>query len=1361
MKKRLLSALLSLGMVLTMVPMAFAAEDESNGNSDISAQAATELPEVVNGVITLQQDVTLNNTLTVEDNDDITLNLNGRTLTLNGLEAVQDVAYDEADISNSVAGIINKGTLTVQNGTLSSTANACMIINSGNLSLEADVDLKKSGAGNAIDNLGGTVTSAADITLTNTDYTAFVTYGGVLTVNGGNIQADYGISAFNRSYNNESAGAQVKINGGSIKTDYFALSTNNVLSGGNDPCDVTINGGTLTSTGATAIYWPSAGSLTIGSTDTNDNTVIISTEAGSAIEVCSGTLVVNSGTLSGSDSSNSLNQSPTWATQYRENSGCAGLGDAITIIARRGAGYDTAALNVTINGGTFSSSDNYAVRYFDCNEVSGAAQIVQDVSVSITGGSFTETGEGESVDAAIVSETNQKFITGGTFSSNVSDYVATGYTCTQDVNNFVVKEAENGAMEVTTEGDGSVTLDGIYKGTNTEIKDETSGATSDDDTSSGVDENGAVNVDLTTDSETANSATLNVTQNAAASLSAAPSLTVQTDVGSVTLNDTALDEVGEAGSEVMLTITKDTDTASNEVAAYTVTLTDGEGNNLLPYGQNAGSVTITVPKAENAIAVWYVTGDKDNRVYVEKLQDIDSSITTGQNITYTINHLSTTVQTNSIPTNTAKVMVTNGTAEPAAYTTLGEAVENAAADSTITLQDNVTLTNSINIQKSLTLDLNGYTVTGLDDAYSLRIHGSSVSVTIKDSSETGNGKITSSRNDNGGIVQVADAATLTLESGTIEATGANGGCPVLVMGMGAISGDSEDATFNMTGGTLKANGYFALAGNGTWDGTTINISGGTITSAKSAGIYHPQEGTLTLTGGTISGTTAVQICAGTLSIPSNSKVTITATGEDNREGKTGDGLIDDGSAVSVVNRAGYGDVPKVTIAGGTFVSENETPVLSYAWKDDGVDNDGTRVKGFVSGGSFSDSVSEYVNNTLRAELVKSSGNAPYSYYQNVATALNAAQPGDKINQLTAVGEDDTCTVTLDYNDNSSGDTVLKVVKNTSITLPSPTRSGYTFRYWSDGSETYSARMNVTINDDITFTAVWRSNSSSSGSSSGGGSSSSNRYTVSVDSGIDNGSISVSPSRAERGDTVTITVDPDEGYELENLTVTDKNGDKISVTDKGNGKYTFTMPSGKVTIDATFTEVAETPDQVGSFVDVSTGDWFADAVQYMLDNGMMNGVTDTMFAPNTTTTRGMIVTILYRLEGEPDAAASSFTDVAANMYYEDAVAWAQANDIVNGISATLFAPDQSITREQMAAILYRYAQFKDYDVTASNDLSSYTDASQISAYATTAMQWANAEGLITGNTSTTINPTGNATRAEVATILMRFCENITP
>ena len=159
---------------------------------------------------------------------------------------------------------------------------------------------------------------------------------------------------------------------------------------------------------------------------------------------------------------------------------------------------------------------------------------------------------------------------------------------------------------------------------------------------------------------------------------------------------------------------------------------------------------------------------------------------------------------------------------------------------------------------------------------------------------------------------------------------------------------------------------------------------------------------------------------------------------------------------------------------------------------------------------------------------------------------------------------------------------------------------------------------------------------------------------------------------------------------------------------------------------------------------------------------MNGTSETTFGPNETTTRGMIVTILYRLEGEPEAeATSAFADVAADMYYADAVNWAAANNIVTGYDDTSFGPDDTITREQMAAILYRYAQYKGYDVTTGGmALNEYTDAGQISEYAVPAMQWANENGLITGSTATTIEPQGNALRAEVATILMRFCEGIT-
>lgn len=178
-----------------------------------------------------------------------------------------------------------------------------------------------------------------------------------------------------------------------------------------------------------------------------------------------------------------------------------------------------------------------------------------------------------------------------------------------------------------------------------------------------------------------------------------------------------------------------------------------------------------------------------------------------------------------------------------------------------------------------------------------------------------------------------------------------------------------------------------------------------------------------------------------------------------------------------------------------------------------------------------------------------------------------------------------------------------------------------------------------------------------------------------------------------------------------------------------------------------------------FTDVQRTDWFYDAVQYVWEKGMMNGTGETTFEPDTTTTRGMIVTILHRVENMPSASGMNFTDVADNAYYANSVAWASANGIVDGYGNGKFGPDDPITREQMATILYRYSAYKEYDVTASADLSHFVDGDKISSYAADAMAWANAEGLITGISSTAIDPQGGATRAQVATILMRFCENV--
>jgi len=202
-------------------------------------------------------------------------------------------------------------------------------------------------------------------------------------------------------------------------------------------------------------------------------------------------------------------------------------------------------------------------------------------------------------------------------------------------------------------------------------------------------------------------------------------------------------------------------------------------------------------------------------------------------------------------------------------------------------------------------------------------------------------------------------------------------------------------------------------------------------------------------------------------------------------------------------------------------------------------------------------------------------------------------------------------------------------------------------------------------------------------------------------------------------------------------------------------------------DSTTNKNPTTPDNYGNngstsgmkFTDVATSSWYYSAVKYMQDKGLMAGTSTTTFSPDMTTTRAMIVTILYRMENEPAATASTFPDVAAGQWYSNAVAWAAANGIVSGYDNGNFGPEDIITREQMAAILFRYASFKGYDVTKTANLSAYGDGTQVSEYAQSSMQWANGAGLIIGTDTNLLLPTGSATRAQVASILMRFLENI--
>ena len=256
-----------------------------------------------------------------------------------------------------------------------------------------------------------------------------------------------------------------------------------------------------------------------------------------------------------------------------------------------------------------------------------------------------------------------------------------------------------------------------------------------------------------------------------------------------------------------------------------------------------------------------------------------------------------------------------------------------------------------------------------------------------------------------------------------------------------------------------------------------------------------------------------------------------------------------------------------------------------------------------------------------------------------------------------------------------------------------------------------------------------------------------RITVEATQG---GTVTADPTAAKAGATVTLTPAPDAGYQVGTVAVTDRFGEAVAVTEQAGGTYTFTMPNGQVTVTVTF-EQAPLP-----FPDVTEGDWFYDAVRYAYETGLMDGVEDNLFAPNSETTRAQLVTILYRLAGEPEPGGDSgFSDVAAGIWYTDAVAWAAENGIVNGVSDTEFAPGDDITREQLAAILYRYAAYQGYDVSQRADLSGFGDASSIRPYAQEALSWASAQGLVLGFEDGSLRPQGTASRAQIAAVLMRF------
>ena len=333
------------------------------------------------------------------------------------------------------------------------------------------------------------------------------------------------------------------------------------------------------------------------------------------------------------------------------------------------------------------------------------------------------------------------------------------------------------------------------------------------------------------------------------------------------------------------------------------------------------------------------------------------------------------------------------------------------------------------------------------------------------------------------------------------------------------------------------------------------------------------------------------------------------------------------------------------------------------------------------------------------------------------------------------------TITYDLDGGTAeGNPDTYTIETGAFTLNNPTKSGYTFTGWSGTGLDGENNMTVTIPTGSTgersYTAHWRYN--------GGGSGGSSSYPITIPGKTENGTVTVSPRSAEKGDTVTITAKPDSGYQLDDLTVTDKNGKELKLTDKGNGKYTFTMPASKVEVNATFVKEVE----ISPFSDVSTSAYYYEAVKWAQEKDITGGIGNGLFGPNQPCTRAQIVTFLWRAAGSPEPKSmSSFSDVSADSYYAKAVAWAVENGITTGTGDGKFSPDATCTRAQSVTFLFR-AIGKLVDSKAE-----FSDVLTDSYYAN-AVAWAVENGVTNGIGDGLFGPDNSCTRAQIVTFLFR-------
>ena len=625
------------------------------------------------------------------------------------------------------------------------------------------------------------------------------------------------------------------------------------------------------------------------------------------------------------------------------------------------------------------------------------------------------------------------------------------------------------------------------------------------------------------------------------------------------------------------------------------------------------------------------------------------------------------------------------------YKTLAEAVA-AANNATVTLLKDVTANVTIPADETITLNLNGMTLTNVDD-HTILNNGN---LTI-----TGTGRVDNISHAKGALY---NKGTVVINGGTFDRSQENGmnkgesgqNSWYTIKNVGTMT-INDGATVQTAGNnaargkfsSLVSNGYFNTNDYNTnkgLDQPILTIDGGTFRGGLNT-IKNDDRARLTINGGTFSN--YYQAVVQNHNIAEITGGTFTAASDANTETY---GIYNCGCGADI-------DLGTLTVSGGTFTGA--TYAVAEVSSQNAIVN--------ISGGQFAGT---------KAAIIKSStSNATIA----ISGGTFSSDPS-----VYVVG-------------NGSANIVKRAGSEGAYTYTVLAKSGLTSGvYLTDPSGALASNYYVSS----TANGVWTVSYSAPYS---GGSSSDPTYSVSTPSKTENGSVTVSPKSASKGDTVTVTVKPDSGYVLETLTVTDKNGNELTLKDKGDGKYTFTMPAGKVEVKATF---MEDNSVLNFFYDVPNDAYFYEAVKWAVDKGITNGLSDTMFGPYESCTRAQIVTFLWRAAGSPEPkTASSFTDVPANAYYAKAVAWAVENGITNGMTETTFAPDATCTRGQSVTFLYRALKG-----TASGS-ANFTDVKSDAFYAD-AINWAVANNVTNGTSNTTFSPNADCTRAEIVTFLYR-------